>query len=52
MADDNSEDQQEKKKGIGIKRLFGLVAIIGAVVAVLTFWRRRGEDDDEDDDDL
>ncbi len=46
-----NEEGQEKKKGGGIKRLFGLVAIIGAIFAVLTFLKRRGGDDEDFDDD-
>lgn len=45
------ENGEGKKKGGGFKRLFGLLAIIGAIFAVITFWRRRGDDDEDDDDD-
>jgi len=40
-----------ERRRSGKERLFGLLAIIGAIVAALTFWRRRGDDDDDFDDD-
>ncbi len=45
-------DTEQEKKGGGKGKLFALLAGIGAIFAVLMFWRRRGgADDDEDEDD-
>ena len=48
MADD--ENGEEKRKG-GKGRLVALLALVGAGVAVLMFWRRRKGSDDELDED-
>ena len=40
------EETQEKKRGKG--KLFAFLALIGAVAAALTFWRRRGASQEEE----
>ena len=47
MAD--NEEGQEKRKG-GKGKLIALLAVLGAAVAFLMFWRHRGGGDDEDED--
>ncbi len=41
------EEIQEKKGGKG--KLLAFLALIGAAVAALTFWRRRGADQEEEE---
>ncbi len=41
------QEEAPRKKG-GKKRLFGLLALIGAVFAILTFWRRRSGSEEEE----
>ncbi len=45
---DNGEGQEKRKGGKG--RVLAILAIIGALVAFLMFWRRRGGSDEEDDE--
>ena len=45
---DNGEGQEKRKGGKG--KLLAMLAIIGAGVAFLMFWRRRKGDEDEDED--
>ncbi len=46
---DNGEGQEKRKGGKG--KLLAFLALIGAAVAFLMFWRRRhGSDEDEDED--
>lgn len=48
---DNEEGQEKRKGGKG--KLLAFVALIGAAVAFLMFWRRRrssDEDEEEDED--
>ncbi len=45
---DNGEGQERRKGGRG--RFLAILAIIGAAVAFLAFWRkRRSEDEDEEE---
>jgi hypothetical protein len=46
---DNGEGQEKRKGGKG--KLLAFLAIIGAAVAFLMFWKRRGSSDEEDEDD-
>ena len=46
---DNGEGQEKRKGGKG--KLVALLALIGAGVAFLMFWRRRKGDEDEEDED-
>lgn len=48
---DNGEGQEKRKGGKG--KLLAFLALIGATVAFLMFWRHRhssDEDEDEDED--
>lgn len=45
---DNGEGQEKRKGGKG--KLLAFLAVIGAAVAFLMFWRRRKGDEDEDED--
>ena len=47
MADDNGEGQ-EKKRGGGFGRILAFLAAIGAILALLAFWRRRRGSEEED----
>jgi hypothetical protein len=47
MADAEQMEPEKKKRGKG--RLLAFLAIIGAAVAFLAFWRRRGEDEEDED---
>lgn len=45
------EEGQEKRKG-GKGKLLAFLALIGAAIAFLMFWRRRrGSDEEEEDED-
>lgn len=46
--EDTAEGQEKRKGGKG--KLLALLAIVGAAVAFLMFWKRRGSDEDEDED--
>ena len=46
MSETEQEEVQEKKGGKRKKLAF--LALIGAVIAALAFWRRRGPSDEED----
>ncbi len=46
--EDTAEGQEMRKGGKG--KLLAILAIVGAAVAFLMFWRRRGGDEDEDED--
>ncbi len=48
MAD--NEEGQEKRKG-GKGKFLALLALIGATIAFLMFWRRRRGSEEEDDED-
>jgi len=49
MAD--NEEGQEKRKG-GKGKFLAFLALIGAAIAFLMFWRhRRGSDEEEEDED-
>jgi uncharacterized protein HemX len=48
MAD--MEEGQGKRKG-GKRRLVAILAVIGAAVAFVMFWRRRGVSEDEEFED-
>lgn len=48
---DNGEGQEKRKGGKG--KILAFLAVIGAAVAFLMFWRRRrgsGEEEEEDED--
>ena len=47
MAEAEQMEPEEKKRGKG--KLLALLAIVGAVVAFLAFWRRRGGDEEDED---
>ncbi|MDO8615509.1 MAG: hypothetical protein Q7T33_07190 [Dehalococcoidia bacterium] len=47
---DNGEGQEKRKGGKG--KLLAILAVIGAAVAFLMFWKHRsGGDEDEEDED-
>lgn len=46
---DNGEGQEKRKGGKG--KLLAFLALIGAAIAFLMFWRRRRGSDDEEADD-
>ncbi len=46
--EDTAEGQEKRKGGKG--KLVAMLALIGAGVAFLMFWRRRKGDEDEDED--
>ena len=46
--EDTAEGQEKRKGGKG--KVLALLAIVGAAVAFLMFWKRRGGDEDEDED--
>ncbi len=47
MAEEDQADLEEapQKKGGRKRKVFFLVALIGAVIAALSFWRRRGSEE-------
>ena len=45
MTEAEQEEAQKKKGGKG--KLLAFLALIGAVIAALAFWRRRGAEEEE-----
>ena len=45
MTESEQEEAREKKGGKG--KLLAFLALIGAVIAAMAFWRRRGGEEEE-----
>ncbi len=48
MVEENQADTEEapRKKGSKKRKVFFLVALIGAIFAAVSFWRRRGSEEE------